>query len=186
MGVLVFMLALLPKMTGRTSHLMRAESPGPSLSKIVPKLGDTAKILYALYLLLSLVLFILLILLFPTFANINDLNIALMLQENFPMVAAGTILLVPVAEETLFRGLIFRGLYDRSPVLAYLVSMFSFAAVHVLGYIGHTDPVLILLSFLQYLPAGYCLCFAYRRGGSIISPILMHMAVNAVAVYSMR
>jgi len=135
---------------------------------------------------LSELLFILLILLFPTFANINDLNIALMLQENFLMVAAGTILLVPVAEETLFRGLIFRGLYDRSPVLAYLVSMFSFAAVHVLGYIGHTDPVLIMLSFLQYLPAGYCLCFAYRRGGSIISPILMHMAVNAVAVYSMR
>ena len=49
MGVLVLTLALLPKMTGRTSHLMRAESPGPSFSKILPKLGDSAKLLYLIY-----------------------------------------------------------------------------------------------------------------------------------------
>ena len=49
MGVLVLTLALLPQMTGRSSHLVRAESPGPSLSKIVPKIGDTAKILYLIY-----------------------------------------------------------------------------------------------------------------------------------------
>ena len=49
MGVLVLTLALLPQMTGRSSHLVRAESPGPSLSKIVPKMGDTAKILYLMY-----------------------------------------------------------------------------------------------------------------------------------------
>ena len=39
MGVLVLTLALLPQMTARSSHLVRAESPGPSLSKIVPKIG---------------------------------------------------------------------------------------------------------------------------------------------------
>lgn len=49
MGVLVLTLALLPQMTGRSSHLVRAESPGPSLSKIVPKMGDTAKIFYLIY-----------------------------------------------------------------------------------------------------------------------------------------
>ena len=49
MGVLVLTLALLPQMSGRTSHLVRAESPGPSLSKIVPKMGDSAKILYIIY-----------------------------------------------------------------------------------------------------------------------------------------
>ena len=54
MGVLVLTLALLPKMTGRTSHLMRAESPGPSFSKILPKLGDSAKILYIIYAVLTL------------------------------------------------------------------------------------------------------------------------------------
>ena len=58
MGVLVFMLALLPQMTGRTSHLVRAESPGPSMSKIVPKMGDSAKILYLIYAALTVIEFV--------------------------------------------------------------------------------------------------------------------------------
>ena len=62
MGVLVLTLALLPKLTGRTSHLVRAESPGPSLSKLVPKTGTTAKILYKIYILLTLLEFVCLLL----------------------------------------------------------------------------------------------------------------------------
>ena len=42
MGVLVLTLALMPKLTGRTSHLVRAESPGPSFSKLVPHTGTTS------------------------------------------------------------------------------------------------------------------------------------------------
>ena len=61
MGVLVLTLALLPQMTGRTSHLVRAESPGPSMSKIVPKMGDSAKILYLIYAVLTVMEFIALI-----------------------------------------------------------------------------------------------------------------------------
>lgn len=53
MGVLVLTLALLPKVTGRTSHLARAESPGPVFSKLAPKMGDTAKILYLIYAVLT-------------------------------------------------------------------------------------------------------------------------------------
>lgn len=62
MGVLVLTLALLPKLTGRTAHLVKAESPGPSLSKLVPKTGTTAKILYRIYILLSLLEFVTLLL----------------------------------------------------------------------------------------------------------------------------
>ena len=62
MGVLVLTLALLPKLTGRTSHLVKAESPGPSLSKLVPKTGATAKILYRIYILLTLTEFVTLLL----------------------------------------------------------------------------------------------------------------------------
>ena len=62
MGVLVLTLALLPKLTGRTAHLVKAESPGPSLSKLVPKTGATAKILYKIYILLSLIEFVTLLL----------------------------------------------------------------------------------------------------------------------------
>ena len=54
MGVLVFTLAVLPRLSGRTAHLARAESPGPTFSKLLPKMGDTAKMLYVLYFALSL------------------------------------------------------------------------------------------------------------------------------------
>ena len=49
MGVFVFIMAILPMMGGSTMNLMRAESPGPSVSKLVPRVRDTAKILYGLY-----------------------------------------------------------------------------------------------------------------------------------------
>lgn len=55
MGILVFLMALEPsrKSNSFTLHVMRAESPGPSVSKLVPKIGQTAKILYALYIALT-------------------------------------------------------------------------------------------------------------------------------------
>ena len=58
MGVLVLTLALVPKLTGRTAYLVKAESPGPSLSKIAPKLADSSKILYIIYTVLTLLMFI--------------------------------------------------------------------------------------------------------------------------------
>lgn len=122
----------------------------------------------------------------PQFSNINDASIAQMLHADFPLIAIGTIFLVPVAEETVFRGLVFRKLYDRSPLVAYTLSMALFALIHVMGYIGFAEPLVLLLCFLQYLPAGYALAFAYRRSGSICAPILMHVLVNAVGIYSMQ
>lgn len=49
MGVFVFILAILPMIGGSTMYLMKAESPGPSVDKFVPRVKDTAKILYTLY-----------------------------------------------------------------------------------------------------------------------------------------
>lgn len=60
MGVLVFTMVVLPVSDGRAMHLMRAESPGPSVGKISSKIRDTAKILYAMYLVLTVVQTILL------------------------------------------------------------------------------------------------------------------------------
>lgn len=49
MGVLVFVLAVLPLAGGYNMHIMRAESPGPAVGKLVPKVRSTAKILYVIY-----------------------------------------------------------------------------------------------------------------------------------------
>ncbi len=62
MGVLVFVLCLLPVAGGATMHLMRAESPGPQVGKMVPKARDTAIILYVIYTVMTLVQIVLLLL----------------------------------------------------------------------------------------------------------------------------
>lgn len=54
MGVIVFTTAILPSIGGRGAHLARAESPGPTFSKLTPKLGDTAKMLYIIYFVLTI------------------------------------------------------------------------------------------------------------------------------------
>lgn len=54
MGVLVFVLALIPNMADRPIHLIRAEMPGPVIGKLLPKTKDTSKILYVLYIFITL------------------------------------------------------------------------------------------------------------------------------------
>lgn len=54
MGILVFMLAIMPMGDERTMYLMKAEAPGPLVSKLVPKVKSTAKILYTIYVVLTL------------------------------------------------------------------------------------------------------------------------------------
>ncbi|MDO4331423.1 MAG: TrkH family potassium uptake protein [Eubacteriales bacterium] len=55
MGVLVFLLILLPMTGGSHMNLMKAESPGPSVSRLLPKVSSTARILYQIYIFMTLV-----------------------------------------------------------------------------------------------------------------------------------
>lgn len=55
MGVLVFLLAIIPLSGGSHINLMRAESPGPSVGKLVPKIRYTARILYIIYLIMTII-----------------------------------------------------------------------------------------------------------------------------------
>lgn len=61
MGVLVFLLAVIPLSGGGSVNLMRAESPGPSVGKLVPKIRTTATILYQIYIALTVAMLVLLI-----------------------------------------------------------------------------------------------------------------------------
>ena len=61
MGVLVFLLAVIPMTGGSHMNLMRAESPGPSVGKLVPKIKSTARILYLIYFGLTVIQCILLL-----------------------------------------------------------------------------------------------------------------------------
>ena len=71
MGVLVFLLAVSPGEGGKgfTMHLLRAESPGPDVGKLVPKMKSTAAILYIIYIVLTFINF-----LFLLFGNMDWLE----------------------------------------------------------------------------------------------------------------
>ncbi len=61
MGVLILTLAVMPKISGRGSLLARAESPGPTFSKMTPRMTDTARLMYAIYTAMTAVQVVLLI-----------------------------------------------------------------------------------------------------------------------------
>ena len=61
MGVLVFIMAFVPLSGGQNMHIMKAESPGPSVSKLVPRVKTTAMILYSIYFVLTFAEFIVLL-----------------------------------------------------------------------------------------------------------------------------
>ncbi len=122
----------------------------------------------------------------PDFSNVNDNSIAIMTQDNYMLMSIGTVLLVPVTEELLYRGLIFQGLYNRNRFAAYVVSTVVFCMIHIAGYIGLYPPSVLFLCFIQYIPAGLCLGWAYAQADSIWAPILMHITINQIGISAMR
>lgn len=150
------------------------------------KLLIAAGIGFAVYWVLIIGLDALIYRLFPEFQNVNDAGIAQNVNQQFWITAIGTVILVPPTEEILFRGLIFGALHQRNRAVAYLISVLFFAFIHVMGYIGAAPVSVLMLGFLQYIPAGLIMAWSYEFSGSILAPILIHMAVNAIAILSMR
>lgn len=72
MGVLVFIMAFVSLSGGQNMHIMKAESPGPSVNKLVPRVKNTATILYSLYFILTLTEFF--VLLFAGMSVFEALN----------------------------------------------------------------------------------------------------------------
>jgi membrane protease YdiL (CAAX protease family) len=122
----------------------------------------------------------------PDFMNVNDATIDTMMQSDFFPLAICTIFFVPITEELLFRGILFAGFYNRSPVKAFLISCAVFSAIHIVGYIGSYSWDTLLLCFIQYIPPSIALGFAYAKSGSILAPMLMHIAINAIGIFAMR
>ena len=117
----------------------------------------------------------------PWFSNVNDETVIALSQEHTGLFIFCSVLLVPIIEETLFRGLIFQSLHHKGRILSYCVSVAAFAAIHVVGYVGAYDYLTLLLCFLQYLPAGIALAMVYEQADTIVAPITMHIIVNLIA-----
>ena len=141
---------------------------------------------YILYRVSFVTLTFLLVTLVPTFQNANDTAVFNLLNENRALTTIGVVLLAPITEELLYRGVLFGSIHSYSPFAAYALSCIAFSAVHVVGYIGTWDTLTLVLCFLQYIPAGLCLAWSYARSGTILAPILIHIAVNQTGLLLWR
>lgn len=117
----------------------------------------------------------------PEFSNVNDAQIASLFSQGPGWMLVGTVVLAPLAEECFFRELIFHRMYLEQGWIAYPVSAAAFAAIHVLGYLGKASPMMLVLCFVQYLPAGLLLGWTYAKSGTLAAPLLMHSCINLIS-----
>ena len=115
----------------------------------------------------------------------NDDAVDELLHQDMRRMVAAAVIMAPIVEEALFRGLIFGAIRPKSRVLAYIVSMVLFGLFHVWQYAVAGQSFAPLLSGFAYLPIAFVLAFCYDYSGSIWTPIFFHMFYNAVAL-SMR
>ncbi len=145
----------------------------------------TLGICFAGYNIMNAVLSMVILMIAPDFFNVNDNSIMDMVQESPLLLTISTVFLVPIVEEVLYRGLVFRCLYNRNKLAAFVISIAIFGALHVVGYITMYEPLQLILCFIQYIPAGLCLGLAYVFTDSIWTPILMHMTINLIGTLAM-
>ena len=97
------------------------------------------------------------------------------------------VVLMPVVEEVLFRGLLFGSVRPYSKPLAWVLSVAAYCLYCVWQFVfsyGQTDLRYLLLG-LQYLPMALALTWCYDRGGSIWSAVVLHAAINGFSLSMM-
>lgn len=122
----------------------------------------------------------------PYFVNISKELTKALLEEQFFLTAVRITLFVPIAEELFHRGLVFGNLVQRNTVLAYTASVLLYAFLPIIPLLGHYSPDYIVISFIQYLPIGILFSWIYTRTETILTPILAHILMNGVSIFTMR
>ena len=114
--------------------------------------------------------------------NLNDVAISAQIDDAPRTTMLIIIFLAPFVEEALFRGLVFGGLKEKNRVVAYAASCILFALLHVWQFAVVSQDATYLLLMVQYLVPGLVLAGVYDRSGTLWAPLILHMAVNAMAV----
>lgn len=122
----------------------------------------------------------------PYFMNVRKELIGFCATENFPLTALSTILFAPVWEELLHRGLVFGTLVKKNIPLAYVTSIILYALLAVVPLLGISPTDYVVLSFIQYIPMSLVFCWIYTKSETILTPILAHMIMNAVSIFTLR
>ncbi len=111
----------------------------------------------------------------------NDQTILSLAQQSKALMILCSVLLAPMVEETLVRGLLFGVIRRKSRIAAYVVSILFFAVIHVWQYLLAYDFKSVFFAALQYIPAGVALGWTYEKSNTIWAPIILHMVINAIA-----
>lgn len=94
------------------------------------------------------------------------------------------VLLMPLIDEVLFRGLVFGSLRRHSRPLAWAACVLLFMLYSVWTYaVAYGDARYLVLAF-RYLPMALALTWCYDRGGSIWSPVLLHAVLDAFTLFT--
>ena len=153
------------------------------------KLASLTSVLlgYAIYTLAMYTVSLIITLFTESAVNPNSEAIIAQTKLNPNVMIVIGVLLAPIVEETLFRGVIFGTLRKSSRFAGYAVSAVLFAVYHLFSYIlagvayGSFDWIL-LLYLLQYIPAGIILCWCYERSRNIYGSIFLHMVINYISI----
>ena len=117
--------------------------------------------------------------------HLNDYPISAQIQGPPHMTLLIVLLLLaPVVEEVLFRGLVFGNLRSKSRVGAYAASCLLFALLHVWQFAVAGQDGASFLLMLQYLVPGVVLAWVYERSGTLWTAIALHAGVNALSVWT--
>ena len=117
-----------------------------------------------------------------TITSFNDETILGLISQNKWVMVICSVLLAPIVEETLVRGLLFGVIRRKSRILAYAVTIVFFAVIHVWQYLLLYDFKSVLLAALQYIPAGIALGWTYEKSNTVWAPIFLHMTINAISM----
>lgn len=114
--------------------------------------------------------------------NLNDAAVSAQLGAAPESTVLIVVFLAPVVEETLFRGYVFGILREHSRIAAYAVSCLLWAMAHVWQYAAGNWAYLWML--VPYVVPGLVMAWTCERAGSLWGSVLLHGAVNALAVWS--
>lgn len=117
----------------------------------------------------------------PGFTIYNNNTVAGLISANTYVMMAITVLVAPIIEETLVRGLVFGSIRPTSRMMAYLVSVILFTLMHNWQYFMLYPAASVLISCIPYIPASIALAWTYERAGTIWASITLHAVVNALS-----
>lgn len=114
----------------------------------------------------------------------NFEDISALTRLNFSPLFGLNVILIPVVDEVLFRGVLFGCIRNKNQVLSYIVSVLLYAFSHSWLSLLVSEPSLFPLVLIQYIPLGIIQTWCYERAGSVWVSVIFHMAANASLLIS--